>query len=112
MNLCILKVTFTCSWKTVLVVEQKTFPTKRLLPAVKTQTHVFDPLTALLAKYWVQEGLCCKEGSSEKWELKLIETCQLQTEDVNDNLMGENIITFKKNKEPFHFLEVNTDTTE
>lgn len=44
----------------------KDFSTKRLLPALKTQTHVFDPLTALLAKYWVQEGLCCMEGPSEK----------------------------------------------
>jgi len=49
-----------------------------LLPALKTQTPVFDPLTALLAKYWVQEGLCCEEGPSEKQELKLTETCQLQ----------------------------------
>jgi hypothetical protein len=76
-NSSILKVTFTCSWKTVLVAEQRTFPIKRLLPALKTQNLVFDPLTALLAKYWVQEGSCCKEGLSEKLGLKLIETCQL-----------------------------------
>ena len=38
----------------------------------------FDPLTALLAKYWLQEGLCCKEDPSEKWGLKLIENFQIQ----------------------------------
>ena len=77
-NSCILKVTFTCSWMTVLGAEQKTFPPKLLLPALKILTLVLDPLTALLAKYWVQEGLCCKEGPSEKLSLKLTETCQLQ----------------------------------
>jgi hypothetical protein len=65
-NSCVLKVTFTCSWKTILVAEQKTFLPKLLLPALKTQNLVFDPLTALLAKYWMQEGLCCEEGQSEK----------------------------------------------
>ena len=70
-------------------------------------------MTALLAKYWVQEGVRCEEGPSEKQELKLIETCQLQIEDGNDNLVGENISTCRKKKwVSFHCLEVNTDTTE
>jgi hypothetical protein len=29
------KITFTCSWMTVLVAQQKTFPPKLLLPALK-----------------------------------------------------------------------------
>jgi hypothetical protein len=73
-----LKVTSTCSWVTVLVTKQKAFLPKFLLPALKTQTLLFDPLTALLAKYWGQEGLRRKEGPCEKQRLKLIETCQLQ----------------------------------
>jgi hypothetical protein len=34
-NLCVLQETFTCSWKTILVNEQKAVPSNLFLPAFK-----------------------------------------------------------------------------